>query len=77
MMVGCYLPPNMGKQRGEAALDYLEDSVLELKRRYKDLLIVVAGDFNQRDVAAALADFPDLKETATRGSKKLIVSLQK
>ena len=43
LTVACYLPPNYTVQRGRDAPDYVEDVVLELKRRYKDPFKVVGG----------------------------------
>ena len=62
LTVGCYLPPNYPVQRGREALSYIEDVVLELKRKYRDPFIIVGGDFNQWDIGGALQEFPDLRE---------------
>ena len=35
---------------------------MEAKRRYRDPYTVVAGDFNQWNVAETLEDYPDLRE---------------
>ena len=60
--VACYLPPNYNARRGKDALDHIENVVLEIKRRYRDPFIMVAGDFNQWPIQDALQDFPDLRE---------------
>ena len=54
LTVACYLPPNYPVQRGKEALNHVEDTVLELKRRYKDPFIIVGGDFNQWAIDDAL-----------------------
>ena len=73
-VVACYLPPNYLKVKAQAALDYLVDVVVELKRRFTDPYIVVAGDFNQWKAGEALLDFQDIKEVdvgPTRGDRKI------
>ena len=62
LTVACYLPPNYNVQRGKDALEHIENVVIDLKRKYKDPFIIVAGDFNQWRVEDALQDFPDLRE---------------
>ena len=47
---------------------------MQIKRKYTDPYIVVSGDFNQRDVEAALSDYPDMREThvsPTRGNRAI------
>ena len=69
VVIACYVPPNYSAKRGKDFLDYLTDLVLQIKRKYTDPYIVVSGDFNQWDVEAALADYPDLGETCV-GNKR-------
>ena len=69
--VGCYIPPGLAVPVGKKCLDYITDVVLQMRRTYRDPYLVVAGDFNQWDIAAALQDYPDLTEAAvgpTRGT---------
>ena len=68
--IACYLPPNYSVPRGKAALAYIVDIVLEVKRRYKDPFLVVAGDFNQWRVDQALAEFPDMTEADVGPTRK-------
>ena len=73
-VIGCYLPPNYPVGRGKAGLDFLAGAVSEVKRRLDDPMVIVAGDFNQWDVARALKDFPDLREAPvgnTRGDRSI------
>ena len=45
-----------------------------MKRRLKDPYIIVSGDFNQWDAAAALQEFTDIRETVggpTRGGRTI------
>ena len=73
-LVGCYVPPNYNVARAKACLEYIEETVIEMKRRLKDPIIIVTGDFNHWDVEAALQEFRDLTEVAsgpTRGSRTI------
>ena len=47
VIVACYLPPSYNKTRGTAALEHIEDVIIEAKRIYNDPYVVVTGDFNQ------------------------------
>ena len=74
VVLSCYIPPNYNKRRGEDTLEFITDTVIELKRRYHDPQILIAGDFNQWNISAALADFTDVKEVDvgnTRGDRSL------
>lgn len=68
--VACYIPPGYSVARGRGALEYVEDVVLEVKRRYRDPFIVVAGNFNQWEVAGAMAEFPDMREADVGPTRK-------
>ena len=74
VVVACYIPPNYSKKKGNDALEYVSDTVVELKRRFKDPYLLIAGDFNQWKVDACLEDFVDLKEAMvgpTRGGREI------
>ena len=62
--IAAYVPPGYDARRGRDCLAYISDTVMEVKRRYREPYIIVSGDFNQWDVAAALADFNDIEEVA-------------
>ena len=62
VVIGAYLPPNYTIARGQAALDFISDLVLDIKRKFRDPFIIIGGDFNQWDASGALADFPDIDE---------------
>ena len=70
IIIACYLPPNYTVPRGKAALAYLEDIVVEVKRRYQDPFIIVTGDFNQWPVHQTLQEFPDLIEADVGPTRK-------
>ena len=72
--MAAYLPPGYDKQRGRGALDYVEEVVIEVKRRYVDPFIVMAGDFNHWKIEESLSNFVDIKEVrvgSTRGSRSI------
>ena len=72
IVVACYLPPNYDKKRGAQALSYITDSLIWLKRKFKDPYLVVAGDFNQWEVDVSdLADVQEVKVGPTRHSKSI------
>ena len=74
VVVACYIPPGYTRQRGQAALDYIENVVIQVKRKYQDPFVAVAGDFNQWKLEDCLANFADINETKvgnTRGSKAI------
>ena len=68
------MPPNYPKQRGGGAIEYVENIIIELKRRYNDPYLFVAGDFNQWRIEDAMDNFPDISEVMvgpTRGSRSI------
>ena len=65
---------NLTTARASACLDYIEQLVIELKRRLKDPYILVSGDFNQWKPEIALQEFRDMSETRagpTRGDRTI------
>ena len=74
MVIACYLPPGYEKKHGEAAVEFLVDTVSAMKRRFQNPYIVLAGDFNQWKGEEAVADHADFKEVPvglTRGSRSI------
>ena len=49
---------------------YIENVILELKKRYRDPYIVVTGDFNQWRVQDALLEYPDIREEDVGNTRK-------
>ena len=47
VVVAGYIPPNYSFQRGRGCMDFIGGVVTEMKRRYDDPLLIVAGDYNQ------------------------------
>ena len=64
-LLGCYIPPSYNTARATNCLNYIEELAIEMKRRLKDPIIIVTGDFNQWDIESALVEFRDLSETTT------------
>ena len=71
VVLACYLPPNLTKKTGTGALDFIEDLVIEMKRRYKDPNLIVTGDFNQWDVSLPLSEFRDFSEAPVGSTRNL------
>ena len=59
MDVAYYLLPGHNHQKGDAALEYINNVIVQVKRKYTGPFIVAAGDYNQWRIEEALADFPD------------------
>lgn len=70
VLICAYIPPNYTVLRGRACLQHISDLILENKRRFPDDYYCVGGDFNQWDIADALADYPDMREVATPPTRK-------
>ena len=73
-VIAAYIPPGYTVPRGNAAIQYISDIILDMKTRHQDPLIVVAGDFNQWEVGEALAEYSDIVEVltpATRGDRSI------
>ena len=74
VILACYIPPGYTKLQGEGALEEVSEMIVDLKRRFSDPYLVVAGDFNQWDIGEVLLDFQDIREAAvggTRNGKKI------
>ena len=71
-IVACavYIPPETQKPSLDALGKALSDDVAAIKIKYKDPIVVLGGDFNRRDLVAALRDAEDmaaLNTSPTRG----------
>ena len=65
LCLGAYLSTALDRQESEQFLEYINDLLNAFKSRYKDLHIVVAGDWNQSDTDIALEDFPSIYAVPT------------
>ena len=68
VVVECYFPPNYDKKRESRGLEFITDTVIDMKRRFEDPHVVVAGDFNQWMVD--LSDLADIGEVAVGNTRK-------
>ena len=68
VVVACYVPQNYCKAIGEGAMDFILETVIEMKRRYKDPYVVVTGDFNQWRLD--LGDLADVREVDVGNTRK-------
>ena len=74
VVVGAYIPPNYPVARGNACVEYLEELIVDIKRKLDDPFIVLGGDFNQWAAHQAIVEFPDLTEVElgpTRGERTI------
>ena len=60
--IAAYIPPGYRVARGRECMKYVAGAVMEVKRRYREPTILIAGDFNQWDVSEYLEDFVDVAE---------------
>ena len=65
LCIGVYLSTALDVPSAEEYLEYLSDLIHHFKSKYKDLHIVVAGDWNRADTSIALEDFPSLTAVPT------------
>ena len=70
LTVACYLPPRYTVHRGRAAIQCIEDIILDVKRPYRDPFIIVASDFNQWTVEDAIQEYHDLRESAVGPTRR-------
>ena len=69
-----YLPPKMTVISLEAFCKCFSENLDEILLRFPEPMIVFTGDFNRKDVSAAVEDFPELsiiRTDATRGTSHL------
>ena len=64
-IIGVYLPPAMRIQQVRRSLREVNDAVTHVKQKYNDPYIMLAGDFNRKDIQAALRDHVDIKPIVT------------
>ena len=64
-VIGAYLPPGYNVPRARVCMQHINNIILELKSKFRDCMICLAGDFNQWDVGHYLEDYPDLQEAVT------------
>ena len=50
VVLGCYIPPNYSRIRGDETLHYITDTLIDLKRQFHDPQFIITGDFNQWNI---------------------------
>ena len=65
LVISAYIPPNASAETNKSFLSYVCDVILAQKAKYNDPYVILAGDFNRRDVNQATRDFPDMKIVKT------------
>ena len=74
IVLACYMPPGDAAARGNACIDFVQDLIIQMKRKYSDPYIIVSGDFNQWRIEEAMADFQDMTEVdvgPTRAGRRI------
>lgn len=64
-VIGAYIPPNYTVPKAKASIQYISDIILDIKTKYEDPYIAIAGDFNQWKAEDAVRDYPDINEIST------------
>ena len=65
LAIAAYLPPKYSAEENKNFLSYLCDAILTLKHKYSDPYVIVAGDFNKRNLSEATKDYQDIKQVKT------------
>ena len=74
VVVAAYIPPNYTVPRAKQCLEHIENTIIDIIRRYNNPYLIVAVDFNQWEIDQALAEFQDLREVhvgPTRGDRAI------
>ena len=74
LVITVYIPPTQLVAQTNALWEAIADTVEQAKREHGELYIIVGGDTNNRPLANALADFPNMTVVntgPTRGQAKL------
>ena len=62
VVLACYMPPDDPAARGNSCIDYIQDFIILMKRKYSNPYLIVSGDFNQWRIENAMDDFADMQE---------------
>ena len=74
LVIAAYLPPWYNAAQNTSVYKYINDCITLLLNRYDEPYLVLAGDFNRRDIGRAAGNFPLIKTIQTpptRGSAVL------
>ena len=61
LLIGVYLPPWYNAAQNASFYNYVNDCLTILLNRYDDPYVILAGDFNRRDLNRATGNFPQIK----------------
>ena len=53
VLIGAYIPPKNTKRQDEETFEYISDLILKVKDEMNDPIIILAGDFNRRNISKA------------------------
>ena len=70
LVIAAYAPPGYRVGRARACMRYIRDLILEIKNKFNDPYINLAGDFNQWVVEEAIKDYPDIIENVGGPTRK-------
>ena len=75
LIIGVYVPPSYDVDTSERCLNFVNDTLVQLRGRYTNPYVIVAGDFNKRSIRRATRDFPDIQAICYGSHKKEETSL--
>ena len=61
LVIAAYLPPWYNAAQNTSFYNYINDCITLLLSRYEEPYVILAGDFNRRDISRATGNFPSLK----------------
>ena len=73
LTIAAYLPPKYSTEYKREFLAFLCDAILTLKNKYNDPYVIIAGDFNRRNLSEAIKDYPEIKPIKTSPTRGLEV----
>ena len=69
-VIASYMPPGYAVGRAKACIEHVRNIILEIKDKYDDPFIALAGDFNQWKIELAVEDYPDMLENSGGHTRK-------
>ena len=61
-VIAAYIPPNYSVPQAKKCMKVIYNTVMDIKNRFTDPYIILAGDFNQFAIDTALEDYVDIWE---------------
>ena len=65
LALSIYVPPSYDASQSKSCMEHICNTITSLKNRYNDPYIFVGGDFNKRELNAAIRDFRDIQIVPT------------